>query len=248
MKSGRIALLIIGVIAVLAGLGLAGGGAGVLWLDAQRDAAGFLTTPTYAVRSDGYAVTTRTVDLLAPNPSDWVPWSNAVETKITATNRTPDTSTFIGIASAPDVRAYLEDVSHDELTRSGIRTRAEYRSVPGQQRPSLPTDQTFWVAQRSGAGEQVLEWTAKPGSWVAVVMNADATPGVATMASGGIRTGDLWPIGVALAVIGLLIVGVGGAMVVGGAAGLAGQSGAAPSTPRPVTGTGQPSSQPRTSG
>ncbi len=47
----------------------------------------------------------------------------------------------------------------------------------------------------SGAGKVALDWKPRPGSWRAVVMNADNSRGVTADLKFGVRTSLLWWLG-----------------------------------------------------
>ncbi|MBU0596464.1 DUF4389 domain-containing protein, partial [Candidatus Bipolaricaulota bacterium] len=66
--------------------------------------------------------------------------------------------------------------------------------------PPLPGDQAFWTASVQGIGEQALEWDLENGDVSFVVMNEDASDGLAFTTAVGVRVPILQPIGVALAI------------------------------------------------
>jgi hypothetical protein len=206
MTGGRIALLIAGVVLALVGFGAALGGAGIWWLHAtQRSPDGYLTSPTYRLETDGYALTAEEIHLGAPTRDDWVPWSGRIDVRfdVEAADAGP---VFVGVAPRIEVDRYLTDVAHAEVTRLGPRgDDITYRSRPGTATPAAPVEQDFWEASAQGPGAQSMTWSAGPGSWALVVMNADASPGVVVGASGATPGGFLLPLGVALLVGGLLL-------------------------------------------
>src|SRR4029453_17198201 len=84
---------------------------------------------------------------------------------------------FVGSAREADVADYLDGVEHAVVTEIG--EEPEYSERQGDAPEGPPADQTFWAASATGAGEQTLEWEPEDGSWNVVVMNADASRGVA---------------------------------------------------------------------
>ena len=61
---------------------------------------------------------------------------------------------------------------------------------------TLPGQESFWVAQASGTGQQELLWVPAAGDWTAVVMNADGSrPVVAYLSFGATAPGlsAIWP-------------------------------------------------------
>ena len=142
---------------------------------------------------------------------------------------------FIGIAPSADVARYLGSASYDEISdlRSDPFEYSLTRRGIGGDLSTPPTDRRFWTAQASGPGTQALTWDVKPGTYTAVVMNLDGSPGIDVDLSAGGRLGWLTALAWSL---GLL----GGALILGGA--LLVVYGARPPGPRVPrrTGPGQP--------
>ena len=70
MKAGKIIAAVVAVILGLAAIGMLVGGGALIWAHTtQRDADGFLESPTYEMESAGYALTSGDVDLAA-RPGD----------------------------------------------------------------------------------------------------------------------------------------------------------------------------------
>jgi hypothetical protein len=219
MSAGRIAVLLGGILLAVAGIALTAGGGGVLWLNsAHTDADGYLTSPSYALASQGYALTSAAADLQA-SPDEWVPFTGRIKTRLTGSAQ-GERAIFMGVGRTADVEAYLENVAHDEVADlRGWSREVSYRTVAGTAAPADPAAQDFWVAQAQGSGEQVLNWDPGPGRWSAVLMNADASQGIAVSAAGGIAAGALWPIGIGLLVGGLVLLALAAALIVAATAG-----------------------------
>jgi hypothetical protein len=171
----RTAGAIVGVLLLLVGVGGATGGGGLLWLDGQRDSAGYVTTPAARFSDDGYALRFD-ADNLAPVDRDW-PWVGDILGDARITVSTVDsTPLFAGIARTADVVRYLDGVPH--------RTFHDYRDLPGtgpmplMRPPGMPRGADIWVDSASGTGTLTLDWTPRPGDWSLVVMNAAAQPDV----------------------------------------------------------------------
>ena len=84
---------------------------------------------------------------------------------------------FVGIARADDVDEYLQGVERatlDEISDPATR----YIDHSGGAPMSPPGDLDIWVAQSSGTGSRVVDWSVEPGRWTVVVMNEDGTAGV----------------------------------------------------------------------
>jgi hypothetical protein len=214
MRGGRIVLLVLGVLLALVGVGLAATGAVALGAHAtQRDADGYLTTPNFELASDGYALTAEELELVT-TPGDWTGWLDRLDLRLSVTSAT-DAEVFVGIGPEDEVDTYLATVAHDRvLSLEGRGREARYRSIPGDTVPAPPGEQDIWAAQTAGPGTQTLTWPAETGRWTAVVMHADATPGVAIAAEAGARTDLLLPVGLALFIVGLVVLGGAAAMIV----------------------------------
>ena len=201
MKLGRVVLLVVGSLISLIGFGLLAAGASVGWATAtQRDDAGFFTTTDERFSSDSYAITSDKIDLGDPGPDDWWADRDLATVRITADN-TSSGALFIGIGPDTDIEEYLAGVPHDEVTNVDFQPfSAEYRREhpTGTSTPTPPEDETFWVAQASGASTQTLTWDLESGNWAIVVMNADATPNVSADVELGGRLDYLVPIAIGL--------------------------------------------------
>lgn len=218
MRPGRVVLVVIGALAALVGFGLAAAGATLALAHAtQRDSAGFFTTDSYRLQSPAYAVTSERIDLRSDVPTGkWGPVGPVGTVRITTTgNQT--TPVFVGIGPEAAVARYLQSSARDELVDVSFAPfRATYRHRPGEVAPNAPRAETFWAASAVGAGTQTLTWDVEEGRWAVVIMNADATPGVAADVSVGIQTGLLLPVGLGLAVAGILALALAAVMLIVG--------------------------------
>jgi hypothetical protein len=132
-----------------------------------------------------------------------------------------DQDVFIGLAPRADVEAYLADVNHSELREvNSSPFRVDYLNVPGTTAPATPDDQAFWTESSSGPGTQEIIWKPAAGDWSVVVMNADASQGVAVNLAAGVHTDLLGPLAVALLVGGGILLLIGALLMVAGAIGL----------------------------
>jgi hypothetical protein len=212
MRGGRIVLLVVGVLLAMTAVGLMAVGSVGLWAHSfLRDDAGFLTTESTELASDGYAITAEDIDLPA-TAADWGTWRDRLEVRLTATS-SAGADVFVGVGPEDDVRAYLTDVAHDQVRTIGPGETI-YDGVQGTATPEPPGEQTFWTASQAGPGSQTLTWAAESGRWSFVIMNADGSEGVDITAQAGARTDLLLPISVAVLVGGLLLLGVAATLVV----------------------------------
>ncbi len=205
-SGGRIVSLVVGCVLAVTSLGLAIPGFALLVVDqTARDSDGFLMSPAQTFRSSTYAVTSGAQHLHADAPSDLAPSALLGDTKLTAT-ATDGTSVFVGIGPAAEVESYLAGVEHATVTRITDRG-VVYRTTPGGAPAGSPLEEDFWVAESSGPGQHQVTWSPENGDWAVLVMNQDATPGVAvTMTVGAELPAMPWIIGILLALAGVSLV------------------------------------------
>jgi hypothetical protein len=211
MRPLRIVLLIGGILAALISFGLVAGGGVLVWAhETQRDAAGFYTTGPHSYSTSGYALTSVKVDL-GVHPGRWVGTLGTVRIGV---GPGQGKDLFVGIGPQSAVEAYLARVERSVVTQvKMVPFRVTYTEVPGSAVPAPPAEQSFWIAHASGAAGTTLTWDIRSGTWMLVVMNADASRGVDANLSIGAKTGILLPIGIGLLVAGVVL-GSGAALMV----------------------------------
>lgn len=218
MSTGKIVLLVFGIIFLMVSVGLLLGGGALVWANSSlTDSEGFFTTKPRQIERDSYAIVTQPayIDLEAGWHWGWHwDWSNFVTFKVEGSNNDPSKQIFIGVAEESDVEAYLSGVEYDEITEWSIYPyRVEYTHHPGSSAPTAPTTQTFWAESASGAGTQTLEWEPETGSWVLVLMNADGSAGVDLDGLVGVKVFWLFGIGVGFLAGGVVALATGIVMV-----------------------------------
>src|SRR4051794_35439076 len=205
---GRVIALVVGIVLLFPALGLLAGGGILLYADGPgRDDDGYLYSSSANFSSDGYAITSASVDLATG--ADWVPVSSALGTariQVTADN---GSDVFLGIARVADTTQYIGGVERTVVTDLGSDAAPAIRTGTGA--PSTPPgEQDFWVAQSAGSGTQTLTWKPAAGNWTLVVMNADGSANVSVDARVGATvpalTGLAW--GLLAAGLFLLLLGV----------------------------------------
>src|SRR4029078_9127714 len=77
-----------------------------------------------------------------------------------------------------------------------------------------PAARDFWVASASGVGTQTLTWKVRDGDWSIVLMNSDASPGVAADVDVGAKMSFLLWVAVGVLIGGLLVTGGSTAFIV----------------------------------
>lgn len=228
----RVLSLVAGSILCLFAVSFLGTGGWALWVDRMdRDASGFVSIGTTDLRTPASALVG---DLRGDGPR-WVYGSRIWGTaRVRATSQNGG-ALFMGIARTRDVTRYLGGAGYgtiEHLATNDVTTH------PGGAVSAPPSQAGVWAASTQGTGRQTLLWKPRAGDWQIVVMNADASAGVAVQ--GGLSAKfppAPWVAG------GLLIVGA--ALAVGGGwllvRGIRGQPGA----PRPPEDAAQPSTPAR---
>ena len=213
MRVGRILLVAAGAVTLVAGLGVTGAGAGLLWANAtQRDATGYFNSSSETFESGGVALTSTVDFAMRPGPSDWFSIDPLGTVRVRAD--VAGGGTFVGIASTSAVKQYLAGVTYDRVTNVKVLPfRPVYQSVNGSRFPAVPSAQQFWATSATGAGVQQITWRPTSGNWTLVVMRADAGSGVVAQVSVGTNTGIVGPLGVALTVGGALLLLAGALML-----------------------------------
>jgi hypothetical protein len=209
----RIVSLVVGSLLGLVSLGLLAGGGVATWAtNTQRDAAGYLTSHTRTFSTASYAVTSDGIDL--GSSTGWITPGDVLGTvRIRATATEPGRAVFLGVGPQAAVDRYLSGVNHlvvtnwpDGHTRNVIIAGAAPRSTPA--------NANIWTAQTAGPGRQSLTWRPTGGHWVAVVMNADRSPGVSVSADVGAEVPDLVWIAVGLFVAGGVLLAISVVLIV----------------------------------
>jgi hypothetical protein len=212
LGGGQIAMIVVGSIVALLGLGLLGGGVAVAAAGHSRDGAGYLTTGPAEVSTTAYAVTAPNLGIDVRGPDEAYARDLLGTVRIRATGSDPTRPVFIGIAPTADVQRYLDGVGHDEISDIDVDpVRVEYAEHAGGAPEVAPGEQTFWEDSDSGTGTRTLEWQLATGDWTVVVMNAAGTPGV----QADLDLGGTLPV---LRGITIALFVAGGLLVLGGAA------------------------------
>lgn len=215
MRTSKIVMTVAGAVLAVLGLVFAAAGATVVWAHTtQRDASGFYTTPVDTLATPGYAIVGQADLGSQASRRDWVPAHPAGTVRIDAQPPT-GSALFVGIGPRADVESYLSGVARTRVTSVHTAfTNTETTSIGGVRTPaSVPGAQEFWVASRSGVGPLSVLWPSQSGRWEAVIMNADASPGVTATVQVGVATDLLLPIGLGLGLFGLLLLAGSGVLM-----------------------------------
>jgi hypothetical protein len=213
LGAGRVLLLVFGSIGILVGLALLAGGGAAVWGLGQRDGSGYFTTGTNRLSTPSYALASDSLDI-GPDAPGWFGESFAT-VRIQASSAQP---VFVGIGRASDVRRYLGQAQHREITDFDTGPfRVTSHLVPGSTKPPTPTSRRFWRVQAVGSGRQTIRWPLEKGKWSAVVMNADGSRNVSVRLRIGARVPALRWVAIGLLAGGGVVLLLGGALVYLGA-------------------------------
>jgi hypothetical protein len=168
--AGRIAVIVVGTVVALAGLG-AGAAGGLLLAVFGGD--GTVASGSHSLASSRAALVSSVADINDVTEVADVVGDPRLEVSAEGSGL------FVGIGPAGNVDRYLASVPIDEVTDFEIDPfELIRRPHPGSRRPAPPARQRFWVAQDTGAGAATLSWKVRDGDYRFVLMNADGSRGV----------------------------------------------------------------------
>jgi Domain of unknown function (DUF4389) len=217
-RGGGIALIILGSIVALIAFGLLAGGGVLMWAgQTQRDATGYLTSPSTRLETSSYAIAATDLNVTVDAPG-WHVGADALGSVRIRAASGSSSAIFIGIAPANDVLQYLSGAAYDQLNGYAMASGGPTYQPHNGGAPSLPTSQTFWGANVSGSGTQSLTWKVESGHWAIVLMNADGSRGVAADVSVGATAPFLFALALGLLIGGGIALLIAGALLFGGIA------------------------------
>jgi len=209
----RLLLGLIGLAGVLIALPLLFAGGSLFWVDtALTDANGFVNSAVMEIEVDGFALVAGPAEIedLPKIPDSPIELGEIATLRIQVENLDADKGIFIGIAPTEILDDYLggvpyavvDDTDEDEMFLS-YRMNASDEPLPP------PGDQEFWTLSTAGIGAQELEWELEEGAVSFVVMNEDASDGLAIDAVAGVRVPLIGPVGVGLLIGGGVALAIG---------------------------------------
>ncbi|NEM06650.1 DUF4389 domain-containing protein [Geodermatophilus normandii] len=215
--AGRVVAVVVGALLLAASTGPLAAGGALLWADTTQREDGLLWSADADVTSDRYAVTTGDL-ALGGQGLDWVVDDLLGTVRLRATPADPDDELFVGVGRTADVARYLDGVGHsvlDEIGGDGVPSDAvTTRDVPGAAPATAPGEAGIWVTSAAGAGTRDLDWRPADGDWTLVLMRADGAAGVSAEVAVAAPVPGLTWISVLLLLAGVLLAGVGTALVV----------------------------------
>jgi hypothetical protein len=174
MSGGRVLAVLLGILAILAGLTLSGGGGLARGLDALFDGGA-----SGLVQGAGSAVIVGEVSRNEFQIGSGS-YEGDFELRVSASAPEGDPPIFVGVGRSADVAAYLDGAerSADLLFSAPGGGGVSAAAPPDPRIPAPPAEQAFWAASSAGRGEQSIEWGVEGGAWTFVVMRADGARGV----------------------------------------------------------------------
>ena len=204
MSAARVGVILAGVVFVLGGLGVSALGGGLLALFGGDST---VSSGRHALSTQSTALVTEVADI--EDASELASIVGEPKVGLSVESSAP---VFVGIGPAVEVERYLSRSPIDEVTGLEIDPFVLERSPrSGNDRPERPAEQSFWVAQGSGADKAALDWKVRDGDYRMVVMNADGSKGVHTAGSVDLEVPHL-------PTIAWILIGSGVVFLVGGSA------------------------------
>ena len=202
----RVISIVLGSILLLGGGAVAVGGAALMIVFGSDSTA---ASGQHRVTSQRVALVSAIDDIQDTHGYASVVGHPTLRLSATRTNR----NVFIGVGPAAAVERYLAGAPIDRVTDLEVDPfRLTTRARPGSTTPSAPAAQSFWTTSDSGTSASIT-WKISDGSYRLVVMNADATPGVAADSDAALTIPHLFAIGLA-ALIGGAVVAIAGLILI----------------------------------
>ena len=209
----RLLLGVIGLAGALIALPLLFAGGSLFWVDtALTDANGFVNSTVMEIEVDGFALVAGPAEIedLPEIPDSPIALGEIATLRIQAENLNADQGIFIGIAPTEILDEYLggvpyavvDDTDEDEIFLSYRMNTSAVALLP-------PGEQEFWTSSTTGIGLQQLEWELEEGDVSFVIMNEDASDGLAIEAVAGVRIPLMRSVGVGLLIGGGVTLAIG---------------------------------------
>ncbi len=244
MSTGRIVGIVIGSLVLLAGMGIAFGGGGILVAErVLADENGFVSLRSTPISQDAHAVV---VPARIDGPSGFW-WRHTVSLRLDIAGRGAEAKAlFVGLAERVDADRYLAGVQvvevrdlrfpSDDPTR---RPHLEVQLSAGTTIPPAPTTQAFWLTSASGTRTQSLTWRVEEGDYCFVLMNADGSRGIDATGSIGVKAPIVLTAAKVAVGVGVLILALGILVVLVSAR----RPGSAPAAAATSSGDGKPAAK-----
>ena len=209
----RLLLGVIGLTGVLVALPLLLAGGSLFWVDtALTDENGFVNSTVMEIEVDGFALVAGPAEIedVPEIPDSPIALGEIATLRFQAENLDADQGIFIGIAPTEILDGYLGGVPYavvDDMDEGELFL--SYRMNASDEPLSPPGEQEFWISSTAGIGLQQLEWELEEGDVSFVVMNEDASDGLAIEAVAGVRVPLIGPVGIGLLIGGGVALAIG---------------------------------------
>ncbi|MFJ6456092.1 DUF4389 domain-containing protein [Paenarthrobacter sp. NPDC091669] len=187
-------------------------GAAALSAVSPNGADTYVQSSARSFATESYALVSPTLELVIDEPAIARTPFDLGEVRLQAEAAGSEQDIFIGIGARADVDKYLGDVARAEIQSiTSFPSDVRYEEKSGNDTPTNPATETFWLASAHGPGLQTLVTPVHSGEWVVVVMNADATPSVATNLQAGYHSDQLGILPLIALLVGAMtfLIGVG---------------------------------------
>ncbi|MGY1616803.1 hypothetical protein ACI797_08660 [Geodermatophilus sp. SYSU D00691] len=102
---------------------------------------------------------------------------------------------FIGIGPADAVADYLSGIAVDRVTDFSVSPfELQVSREPGTGQATPPADEDFWVASATSHSTADLTWPVQDGDYRLVVMNADGSSGLTSLAQVQLELPNAFPL------------------------------------------------------
>ena len=209
----RLLLGVVGLTGILIAFPLLFAGGSLFWVDtALTDENGFVNSTVMEIEVDGFALVAGPTEVedLPKIPDSPIALGEIATLRIQAENLDTDQGIFIGIAPTEILDEYLGGVPYAVVDDTDVDEMfLSYRMNASDEPLPLPGEQEFWTLSTTGIGLQQLEWELEEGDVSFVIMNEDASDGLAIEAVVGVRVPLIGPVGVGLLIGGGVTLAVG---------------------------------------
>jgi hypothetical protein len=232
--AGRIILVILGAIILLASIGLVAGGLSLQAIqESVTNSEGYIMSDFKQVSTNTYAIVVENIDINIVEPED--PFgrgitrsigrdlANFATFKVTAESNNGK-PVFVGIASINDVAPYLSNVDYDRAVIGEWNydpwnpnfPSYDLDNHPGAAPGTVPTIYSYWSALDSGESA-TMTWGLTPGNYWLVIMNEDASEGVNVDMQVGAKISILGTLSNIMLSVGIILGLIGAVMIYYGA-------------------------------
>jgi len=222
---GKAVAIIFGGLFILVGVSVLFAGGALMGVTGILDQGeGFIGVDNIDIETNTQLLVAKELDIIVDDfegPPIWI-WEpdigDFVSIKIKADSN-DGKNVFIGIVEEQEGNENLGNVEYDQISDFNLddgrhpQPYLEYRYHPGNQLSITPIELDMWVSEVHGSGEQTLTWSPEVGRYWLVIMNEDGSPNVDVDVGFSVKIPILGSIGKGLFIGGLLVLGLGVAII-----------------------------------